>query len=222
MWVRRPCLRAIPCGGPPMNCALPWPRRYSPPATSAFLVTPRLISRATAWIPSRAAEKHLLIRVGEASIHTHLKMEGQWQIYRPRRALAPTRPSSAHHLGHRRLCSSWLFTGNHRDPRTRAGTGGRRTSRTGSARDRLGQFRGRTKSSGCRLRTDRNRAPGSAGDGRTGQRVPKRDLLPTRYPPENADTSRGESRRDSGSVFSHHQRQQVTSHPGHHRRHPPR
>ncbi len=27
--------------------------------------------------------KHLLIRVGEASIHTHLKMEGQWQIYRP-------------------------------------------------------------------------------------------------------------------------------------------
>ncbi len=135
--------------------------------------------------------KHLLIRVGEASIHTHLKMEGQWQIYRPRRALAPTRPSSAHHLGHRRLCSSWLFTGNHRDPRTRAGTGGRRTSRTGSARDRLGQFRGRPKSSGRRLRTDRNRAPGSARDGRTGQRVPKRDLLPTRYSPENADTSRG-------------------------------
>ena len=166
--------------------------------------------------------KHLLIRVGEASIHTHLKMEGQWQIYRPGERWRRPAPSSAHHLGHRRLCSSWLFTGNHRDPRTRAGTGGRRTSRTGSARDRLGQFRGRTKSSGCRLRTDRNRAPGSAGDGRTGQRVPKRDLLPTRYPPENADTSRGESRRDSGSVFSHHQRQQVTSHPGHHRRHPPR
>lgn len=27
--------------------------------------------------------KHLLIRVGPASIHTHLKMEGSWQIYRP-------------------------------------------------------------------------------------------------------------------------------------------
>lgn len=205
-----------------MNCALPWPRRYSPPATSAFLVTPRLISRATAWIPSRAAEKKSPDPSGR-SVHSHASEDGRSVAdLSPRRALAPTRPSSAHPLGHRRLCSSWLFTGNHRDPRTRAGTGGRRTSRTGSARDRLGQFRGRPKSSGCRLRTDRNRAPGSAGDGRTGQRVPKRDLLPTRYSPENADTSRGESRRDSGSVFSHHQRQQVTSHPGHHRRHPPR
>jgi endonuclease-8 len=27
--------------------------------------------------------KHLLIRVGEASIHSHLKMEGAWQLYRP-------------------------------------------------------------------------------------------------------------------------------------------
>lgn len=27
--------------------------------------------------------KHLLIRVGDASIHTHLKMEGVWHIYRP-------------------------------------------------------------------------------------------------------------------------------------------
>lgn len=27
--------------------------------------------------------KHLLIRIGDASIHTHLKMEGTWQIYRP-------------------------------------------------------------------------------------------------------------------------------------------
>ena len=37
----------------------------------------------------------------------------------------------------------------------------------------IGTVPWRTKSSGCRLRTDRNRAPGSAGDGRTGQRVPK-------------------------------------------------
>lgn len=27
--------------------------------------------------------KHLLMRVGEASIHSHLKMEGTWQLYRP-------------------------------------------------------------------------------------------------------------------------------------------
>ncbi|TFD78969.1 DNA-formamidopyrimidine glycosylase family protein [Cryobacterium fucosi] len=27
--------------------------------------------------------KHLLIRVGEASIHSHLKMEGAWHLYRP-------------------------------------------------------------------------------------------------------------------------------------------
>ena len=27
--------------------------------------------------------KHLLIRVGEASIHSHLKMEGSWHLYRP-------------------------------------------------------------------------------------------------------------------------------------------
>lgn len=27
--------------------------------------------------------KHLLIRVGDASIHTHLKMEGMWHLYRP-------------------------------------------------------------------------------------------------------------------------------------------
>lgn len=30
-----------------------------------------------------SAGKHLLIRAGDASIHTHLKMEGSWQIYRP-------------------------------------------------------------------------------------------------------------------------------------------
>lgn len=27
--------------------------------------------------------KHLLMRVGEASIHSHLKMEGSWHLYRP-------------------------------------------------------------------------------------------------------------------------------------------
>ncbi|MGG7103045.1 DNA-formamidopyrimidine glycosylase family protein [Rhodococcus sp. 24CO] len=27
--------------------------------------------------------KHLLIRIGDASVHTHLKMEGAWQIYVP-------------------------------------------------------------------------------------------------------------------------------------------
>lgn len=27
--------------------------------------------------------KHLLMRVGEASIHSHLKMEGAWRLYRP-------------------------------------------------------------------------------------------------------------------------------------------
>lgn len=27
--------------------------------------------------------KHLLIRIGTVSIHTHLKMEGAWQVYRP-------------------------------------------------------------------------------------------------------------------------------------------
>ena len=27
--------------------------------------------------------KHLLIRVGDQSIHTHLKMDGSWQLYRP-------------------------------------------------------------------------------------------------------------------------------------------
>jgi endonuclease-8 len=27
--------------------------------------------------------KHLLIRVGESSIHSHLKMEGSWHLYRP-------------------------------------------------------------------------------------------------------------------------------------------
>ena len=27
--------------------------------------------------------KHLLMRVGEASIHSHLKMEGAWHLYRP-------------------------------------------------------------------------------------------------------------------------------------------
>ncbi|TFD26775.1 DNA-formamidopyrimidine glycosylase family protein [Cryobacterium cryoconiti] len=27
--------------------------------------------------------KHLLMRVGEASIHSHLKMEGSWHVYRP-------------------------------------------------------------------------------------------------------------------------------------------
>lgn len=30
-----------------------------------------------------ARGKHLLIRVGETSIHTHLKMEGGWEIYSP-------------------------------------------------------------------------------------------------------------------------------------------
>ena len=27
--------------------------------------------------------KHLLIRVGEVSIHSHLKMEGEWRVFRP-------------------------------------------------------------------------------------------------------------------------------------------
>jgi endonuclease-8 len=27
--------------------------------------------------------KHILIRVGDTSIHSHLKMEGSWRLYRP-------------------------------------------------------------------------------------------------------------------------------------------
>ena len=37
--------------------------------------------------------KHLLHRIGDWTLHTHLKMEGEWHVYRARRALAPARRS---------------------------------------------------------------------------------------------------------------------------------
>ena len=38
--------------------------------------------------------KHLLHRIGTWTLHTHLKMEGEWHVYRPRRPVARSRGSA--------------------------------------------------------------------------------------------------------------------------------
>lgn len=59
---------------------------HGAPLTRCDLRVPRfatidLTGETVGEVVSRG--KHLLMRVGEASIHSHLKMEGAWHLYRP-------------------------------------------------------------------------------------------------------------------------------------------
>ena len=65
-------------------------------ATFGFLAWPRLdlVGRVVDETVSRG--KHLLTRLGDVTVHTHLKMEGSWHIYRPGSAWrSPAIPGTA-------------------------------------------------------------------------------------------------------------------------------
>ena len=77
----RRCLRATPSGGQPSACAQRWQDQEL--VSTDFRVpqhaTLDLSGAVVTEVLSRG--KHLLIRAGGHSIHTHLKMEGVWHVH---------------------------------------------------------------------------------------------------------------------------------------------
>ena len=171
----------------------------------------RVPAHATLDLSGRVVEgtvargKHLLTRVGPAdgvatgeagdagadagaavTLHTHLKMEGSWHLYRPdTRWRRPTHEARVV-LRTQRLDRRGLRPGGRRGGRPGRRGHRRRPSGAGPARSRLGRGRGAAAAAG------RPRAPGRRGaarpaqPGRDRQPVRERDVLPRRGAPAAA------------------------------------
>ena len=119
------------------TCARPW---WGTTLTRCDIRVPRyatvdLSGRVVDEVLSRG--KHLFIRVGDASIHSHLKMDGSWRVTRGRQTRAG-RPHGPDHPGDRRRPGRRSRSGRARGARPRARPGRGRPPRAGSARRRLG------------------------------------------------------------------------------------
>ncbi len=138
-----------------------------------------------------ARGKHLLTRIGaEHTLHTHLKMEGSWHLYKPGQPLAATRPTRrgsccAPSRGGRRLRAR-----RRRGDRPRRRGHGGRAPRPRPARARLGRRGGGTPDPGRPRPGGRRGAARPAQPGRDRQHVQDRAVLPRRRAPVAAGRRR--------------------------------
>ena len=78
-----PCLRAIPSGVPPgaLHAALAGQELTASDFRVPRYATLDLSGQTVDEVRSRG--KHLLMRIGALTVHSHLQMEGSWQVYQP-------------------------------------------------------------------------------------------------------------------------------------------
>ena len=196
-----PCLRAIPSGAPPhqLHAALAGQTLLA----SDFRVPRFATLNLAGWTVQEVVPrgKHLLMRAASGparasrlTIHSHLKMEGTWQVYPPGgrwrkpgfTARCVLRTAAADAVGFSLGILEVVKTAK----RTRSWASG-----PGPAGPGLGPGRGRTPRGGGARRPDRRGPAGPAQPGRHRQHLPLRGVLPVRHPPGVARLRRGGSAR---------------------------
>ena len=126
--------------------------------------------------------KHLLTRIGaDHTLHTHLKMEGSWHLYRPGHRVAPPRPRGARGAAHGGVDRGRLRPRRRRGGRPRRRGHRRRATSAPTCSARTGTRTRRC--AGCGPTPSRpvgRRDPRPAQPGRHRQPVQERAVLPRR------------------------------------------
>ena len=194
------CQRVTPSTRPHAGSMRRWPDSSSPRAdlrVPAF-ATVDLSGETVHSVASRG--KHLLMRIGDVVLHSHLKMEGEWRVHRPGERWR--RPGWQARVDRSRRRPRWPSAS------TSASS---RCSRRAEEADRL-DYLGpdllgadwdadeavRRIAVGAR-RADRRRARRAAQPGRPRQRLRQRAVLPARHPPDSTGRRGRRCRRSSTS-----------------------
>ena len=128
--------------------------------------------------------KHLLHRIGEWTLHSHLKMEGEWHVYRPGEKWRQPSFKARAIVGHERVRDGRVRPRRHRCGAHARRGAPRRPPRSRPAVGRLGSGRSRA-APGRGPPAGARRAAGSAQRRRLRQRVRQRDPVRARHPSDD-------------------------------------
>ena len=187
------CQKVTPSTRPHAGSMRRSPDRSSPRATCGSPRSRPSTSPARRSHSVASRGKHLLMRIGDVVLHSHLKMEGEWRVHRPGERVAPARLAGPGRDRDRRppwpsaSTSAWSRCSRRAEEADRLDyLGPDLLGPDWDADEAVRRIARRTR------RADRGRARRAAQPGRPRQRLRQRAVLPARHPPRPGRSGRSD------------------------------